>query len=167
MHNYALKILWNLEMILRGKPEQYNLWKQLINNEHQQVKTFSTSRWSEKKTSRWSPFLHCFNFLHCSTFLYSPARYNHQIQRHSFTINIHNTLLARRVSEYQERYNELENCSATVEEACSNFTISEDVSADSFRRNWGWRKMKFYKTRGLLQLHHTWRCECWYISWWN
>merc|ERR1712222_135276 len=33
---------------------------------------------------------------------------------------------SRRVSEYQERYNELENCSATVEEACSNFTIPED-----------------------------------------
>jgi len=32
----------------------------------------------------------------------------------------------RRVSEYQERYNELENCSASVEEACSNFTIPED-----------------------------------------
>ena len=38
------------------------------------------------------------------------------------------TLFIRRVSEYQERYNELENCSATVEEACSNFTIPEDVS---------------------------------------
>jgi len=36
------------------------------------------------------------------------------------------TINGRRVSEYQERYNELENCSATVEEACSNFTIPED-----------------------------------------
>jgi len=36
------------------------------------------------------------------------------------------TSTSRRVSEYQERYNELENCSATVEEACSNFTIPED-----------------------------------------
>merc|ERR1712192_68013 len=36
------------------------------------------------------------------------------------------TSSGRRVSEYQERYNELENCSATVEEACSNFTIPED-----------------------------------------
>jgi len=36
------------------------------------------------------------------------------------------TSSSRRVSEYQERYNELENCSATVEEACSNFTIPED-----------------------------------------
>jgi len=36
------------------------------------------------------------------------------------------TTSGRRVSEYQERYNELENCSATVEEACSNFTIPED-----------------------------------------
>jgi len=33
---------------------------------------------------------------------------------------------SRRVSEYQERYNELDNCSASVEEACSNFTIPED-----------------------------------------
>jgi len=32
----------------------------------------------------------------------------------------------RRVSEYQERYNELDNCSASVEAACSNFTIPED-----------------------------------------
>jgi len=36
------------------------------------------------------------------------------------------TSTTRRVSEYQERYKELENCSATVEEACSNFTIPED-----------------------------------------
>merc|ERR1712172_483142 len=36
------------------------------------------------------------------------------------------TSSSRRVSEYQERYNELENCSATVEEACSNFTIPEE-----------------------------------------
>jgi len=33
---------------------------------------------------------------------------------------------SRRVSEYKERYNELGNCSASVEEACSNFTIPED-----------------------------------------
>merc|ERR1712192_255947 len=36
------------------------------------------------------------------------------------------TSSGRRVSEYQERYNELENYSATVEEACSNFPIPED-----------------------------------------
>merc|ERR1711934_1308344 len=36
------------------------------------------------------------------------------------------TSTSRRVSEYQERYKELENCSTTVEEACSNFTIPED-----------------------------------------
>merc|ERR1712192_125902 len=36
------------------------------------------------------------------------------------------TSSGRRVSEYQERYNELENCSTTVEEACSNFTIPEE-----------------------------------------
>merc|ERR1711973_814728 len=33
---------------------------------------------------------------------------------------------SRRVSEYKEQYNVLDNCSATVEEACSNFTIPED-----------------------------------------
>ena len=37
--------------------------------------------------------------------------------------------MARRVSEYKEQYNVLDNCSATVEEACSNFTIPEDVSS--------------------------------------
>ena len=41
-------------------------------------------------------------------------------------------LLIRRVSEYQERYNELDNCSASVEAACSNFTIPEDVSSLDF-----------------------------------
>merc|ERR1712223_1773920 len=33
---------------------------------------------------------------------------------------------SRRVSEYKEQYNVLDNCSATVQEACSNSTIPED-----------------------------------------
>ena len=55
------------------------------------------------------------------------------------------------MSEYQERYNEPENCSATVEEACSNFTIPEDVSItlDGIDKMVRWRR-NFFRSYGAV-----------------